>query len=88
MNLLKLGGLIGLVYFGRKVMARQTKTGWPQRLSGALPALGGAGTGNPGERLNAAKLAAVPPSGGLAGSSSQSGPAPSATGLGDFTRGA
>lgn len=89
MNLFKLGGLIGLVYFGRKVLARQAGSEWPKRLSGGMPAAVGAGSGNPGERLNAARLSAVPGGGGgLAGSSAQQGPGPSATGLADFTRGA
>ena len=90
MNLLKLGGLIGLVYVGRKVLARQGGSAWPRRLPDATPALAaaGSGAGNPGERLNAARLSAVPAGAGLSGSSSQSGPGPSATGLGDLTRGA
>lgn len=94
MNLLKLGGLIGLVYFGRKVIARQGRSAWSQRLASAVPALAGSvagagsGSGNPGERLNAARLSAVPSGAGLAGCSAQSGPGPSATGLADFNRGA
>lgn len=98
MNLLKLGGLIGLLYMGGKALARQTRS-----LDNATPGVGGTpamaglgagggsstAAGNPGERLNAAHLSPVPNVGnGLARSSSPSGPGPSTGGLGDFSRGA
>ena len=86
MNLLKLGGLIGLVYVGRKVLARQSGSAWPRRLPDATPSLApaGAGIGNPAERLNAARLSAVPAGGGLSGSSSQSGSSSFALGVSDW----
>ncbi|MCR5864180.1 MAG: hypothetical protein ACK4PH_16775 [Aquincola tertiaricarbonis] len=113
MNLIKLGGLLGLAYFGSKAIAArggpravleslgQSARDAAQSRGLRLGTAGGAGygsstgpaTGNAGEQLNAARLSSLSAAPGGSGddllqSSSQSGPGPRSTGLGDFARGA
>lgn len=115
MNLIKLGGLLGLAYFGSKAVAarggpravleslgntareaaasRGLLRGDAGQAGGTRGSSTGPATGNAGEQLNAARLSSLSGAPGGSGddllqSSSQSGPGPRATGLGDFARGA
>lgn len=97
MNLIKLGGLLGLAYFGSKALAArgspraalQSVGEKARNVLGSAPAIGS----NAGERLNSARLSTLAGAPGGSGddllqSSSQSGTGPRGTGLGDFARGA